>query len=233
MLPAVTGLVAAALAARVGGSTVRRATLAKPFWAVGLLLFAIAAAAEAYGVATGWSAPGFRVYYLVGGCLCVAVLGVGSAFQTLPRPAALVLAGAVAASCVAATVGVLLERVDPVRLAAAHGLAPPVNATLGGHAFLWAIALNVVGTSLLGGAALASIARRRNVRGNALIVAGVVAVAGSGSLTRLGSYGLVFVGQIVAVALLAAGFELSSPARPRRSGGLLGVSEARSRPTAS
>lgn len=233
MLPALTGLVAAGLAARIGGSTVRRVTAAKPFWAVGLLLYAIAAAAEAYGAATGWSAPGFRVYYLVGGCLCVAVLGLGSAFHSLPRSVALVLSGAIGAACIGATVGVLLEPVDAGLLHAARGLQPPVNNALGGHAFLWAIVLNVLGTALLVGASVTAIVRRRNVRGNVLILLGVAAVAGSGSLTRVGSYGLVFVGQIVAAALLAAGFEVSSPGRRRRAGGMLGLSEATPRQPAS
>ena len=69
VIPLVTALVAAALAARVGGSAVRRFAPAKALWAVGLALFAIAAAAEAYGAADGWGPASFRVYYLAGGCL--------------------------------------------------------------------------------------------------------------------------------------------------------------------
>ena len=90
-IPLVTALVAAALAARVGGSAVRRFRPAKALWALGLLLFAIAAAAEAYGAADGWGPASFKVYYLAGGCLTVALLGAGSAWLVLPRDAALVV----------------------------------------------------------------------------------------------------------------------------------------------
>ena len=94
VIPLITALIAAGLAARVGGSAVRRFTPAKALWALGLLMFAIAAAAEAYGAADGWGPASFRVYYLAGGCLSVGLLGAGSAWLVLPRDAALLLTGA-------------------------------------------------------------------------------------------------------------------------------------------
>src|SRR5215210_2768572 len=54
VIPLITALIAAGLAARVGGSAVRRFRPAKALWALGLLMFAVAAAAEAYGAADGW-----------------------------------------------------------------------------------------------------------------------------------------------------------------------------------
>jgi hypothetical protein len=47
-------------------------------WAAGLGAYAIASAALAWGAASGWSDGLFRAYYLFGGLLTAALLGVGS-----------------------------------------------------------------------------------------------------------------------------------------------------------
>jgi hypothetical protein len=227
-IPLVTALVAAALAARVGGSAVRRFRPAKALWALGLAMFAIAAAAEAYGAADGWGPASFKVYYLAGGCLTVALLGAGSAWLVLPRDAALMLSGGLIVAVLAATVSVLVADLQPL---AAYGarLRPPPNDTLIGHAFLWAIFLNTVGTLLLVGSSLVSLHRRQRIAGNLLLLAGVASLASSGLLTRFGDEGYVIAGQAVGIVLLAAGFELAEHApgtrRPRVRG--LGVSGAR------
>ena len=49
-------------------------------WAIGSLLFAIAAAAEAIGAASGWSPELFKAWYLAGAVLNAAWLGLGTAF---------------------------------------------------------------------------------------------------------------------------------------------------------
>jgi hypothetical protein len=227
-IPLVTALIAAALAARVGGSAVRRFRPAKALWAVGLLLFAIAAAAEAYGAADGWGPVSFKVYYLAGGCLTVAFLGAGSAWLVLPRDAALMMTGGLIVAVAAATVSVLAADLQTL---AAYGavLKPPPNDTLTGHAFLWAIALNTVGTLLLVGSSVVSLLHRQRVTGNLLLLAGVASLASSGLLTRFGDEGYVIAGQAVGIVLLAAGFELAERApgtrRPKVHG--LGVSGAR------
>ena len=228
VIPLVTALIAAGLAARVGGSAVRRFTPAKALWALGLAMFAIAAAAEAYGAADGWGPASFRVYYLAGGCLTVGLLGAG-----------LGVAGAAARRRAdadgRARRGAWWAR--PCRCwsptwtrSAAYGahLKPPPNDTLTGHAYLWAIGMNTVGTLLVVGSSLVSIIRRRRITGNVLLLAGVAALAGSGTLTRFGDEGLVIAGQAFGIVLLAAGFELAERApgtrRPRVRG--LGVSAA-------
>jgi hypothetical protein len=228
-LPLATAAIAGGLAARTGGSAVRRFTPAKPLWALGLLAFAAGAAAEAYGAAGGWGSASFKAYYLAGGCLTVALLGAGSAFLALPRTVAYVVLGAVATAVAGSAVSVLLAPVDAARLAAAAADAPPANDALGGHSFLWAIAMSSGGSALLIAASVLSLARRQRVRANVLILAGVLLVGGSGVLTRLGSYGAVYGGQIAGLLLLTAGFELAE----RRGGALrtrprgLGVSGTR------
>jgi hypothetical protein len=49
-------------------------------WAIGSLLFGVAAGAEAIGAAGGWSPELFKVWYLAGAVLNAAWLGLGTAF---------------------------------------------------------------------------------------------------------------------------------------------------------
>jgi hypothetical protein len=214
-LPVITALVAGAFAARLLGGWVKRPAPHRLCWGLGFLLFAGGAAAEAYGAAGGWTALEFRLYYLLGGVLAVALLGLGSVWLNLPRSAALVATGAVAACVPAAAVTVFAASMHEALLA--HGgLRPPPDNTLGGLAFVWAIVLNSLGTLALVGGSLRAIWRGRAREANILVVAGVASVALSGILTRLGSYGFVYVGQLLGIVLLFAGFELAGRPLGRR-----------------
>ena len=145
--------------------------------------------------------------------LTVAYLGSGSAWLLLPRRARDALLGALAVATVAAVVAVLLAPVDGGLLAAAHSGRPPANGALGGHAFVWAIVLNSLGTLFLVGGSLLSIARRQRVRANVWIGLGAVVVAASTGLSRAGDTSLVYVGELIGIALMFCGFTLTTPAR--------------------
>ena len=212
ILPLVTALVAGALAARMAGSAVRAFAPAKPLWAVGLLLFAAASAAAAYGAADGWGPVTFRVYYLAGACLCVAVLGAGSAFLALPRSLALVVLGMTLTAVVGATVTVLLAPVDTAALAAVNALHAPPNSAIGGHAKVWAITMNAAGTTLLVAGAIVSLVRRLRVGPNTAILAGVLVIAAAGTLTRFGGEETLYLGQLLGLAVLGAGMEWAARA---------------------
>jgi hypothetical protein len=214
-LPLVTALVAGAFAARLLGGCLTRPAPHRLCWGLGFLLFAGGAAAEAYGAAGGWTALEFRLYYLCGGVLAVALLGLGSVWLNVPRSAALVATGAVAACVPAAAVTVLAAPLHPALLA--HGgLRPPPNSTIGGLALVWAIVLNSLGTLALVAGSVRAIWRGRGREANILVLAGVTSVALSGVLTRLGSYGFVYVGQLLGIVLLFAGFELAGRPLGRR-----------------
>ncbi len=190
----------------------------KLLWAGGFLLFAVATACEAVAQGSGWSPGLFRGYYLCGGVLTVAWLGAGSAWLLLPaRPRRARRRAAVAT--VAAAAAVVLAPVHAGALAHAPSGGPPVDSALGGHAFIWAIALNSFGTVFLLGGALYSMARRRRVRANLWIAGGALVLALSTSMTRAGEYSLVYVGELVGIALMFAGFNLtgSGGAAPRPS----------------
>jgi hypothetical protein len=193
----------------------RRPAAQKALWAIGFLLFATAAACEAVAQRHGWSAGLFRAYYLCGGVLTVAVLGTGSALlQLRPRARDALLGGLTVASA-AATVTVLLAPVAGRALAATATGRPPANGALGGHAFLWAIALNSVGTLLLVGGSALSIVRRRNVRANMWIGSGALVVALATGLSRGGDYSFVYLGELVGISLMFAGFMLPARVRDR------------------
>ena len=215
-IPVATALSAAAFAARLGGGALARPAAHRVYWALGFACFAAGAAAEAYGASYGWSPVTFRIYYLAGGVLAVGFLGLGAACLHARREIVLLMTGAILATAAAAAVGVLGAGVDTALLAEG-GLRPPPNEALTGHAFLYAIALNTVGTLALLAGIVRSLRRRERPLANLLIGAGVLIVAASGTLTRLGdTYGIVLGAQLVGLVVIYAGFELATQRTPFR-----------------
>jgi hypothetical protein len=216
LLPLCAALVALAFAALLLRSLLRRRSGEKVLWGLGFTLFAVAAACEALAQRLGWSPALFKTYYLAGGVLTVAYLGAGSAWLLVPKRARDVLVGGLAVATVAAVTTVALAGVDAGALAGtAHG-RPPANAALEGHAFLWAIGLNSFGSLFLIGGSLYSIARRQRVRPNLWIGSGAIVVALATGLSRAGSYSLVYVGELVGIALMFAGFAFVGKQAARR-----------------
>jgi hypothetical protein len=215
-IPVATALIAAAFAARLGGGALARPSPQRAFWALGFACFAAGAGAEAYGAAYGWSAVTFHIYYLAGGVLAVGLLGLGATWLHARRNVALFATGAVLATSAAAVVAVLSASVDTAYLADG-GLRPPPNSALTGLAFLYAIALNTFGTLALLAGIVRSLRRRERALANLLIGAGVLVVAGSGTLTRLGNaYGVVLVAQLAGLVMIYTGFELATQRAPLR-----------------
>lgn len=215
-IPVATALIAAAFAARLGGGALARPAAHRAYWALGFACFAAGAAAEAYGASYGWSPVTFRIYYLAGGVLAVGLLGLGATCLHARRDVALLMTGAILATCAAAAVAVLSAGVDSVQLAEG-GLRPPPNDALTGHAFLYAIALNTIGTLALLAGIVRSLRRRERPLANLLIGAGVLVVASSGTLTRLGdAYGIVLGAQLTGLVMIYAGFELATQRAPLR-----------------
>jgi hypothetical protein len=216
VLPVATVLVALLFAFLLLRSYRARPAGQKAFWALGFALFAAAAACEAAAQRSGWSPALFRAYYLCGGVLTVAYLGAGSAWLKLRPRGRDVLLGALAVASAAAIATVVLAPVDTAALAATAGGRPPPNGAIGGHAFLWAIALNSFGTIFLVGGSALSILRRQRVRTNLWIGGGALVVALATGLSRSGDYSLVYAGELVGVALMFCGFTLGSVPKRRR-----------------
>jgi hypothetical protein len=173
---------AALLAVRLAGALVRRWRVRRApelaLWGASLFTYGLGAAALAWGAAAGWNEASFRLYYIAGGMLTAALLGLGSlalSGRQFALPLALFYMG----------------------LALGLGLAEPLTAPVGGESIPEAqqhfdllptrvvtIAANVLGTLAAIGVALVSL-RRRPI-GNTLIIAGVVAAAAGSAVAGLG-----------------------------------------------
>jgi hypothetical protein len=211
--PIAAALLAAAFALLLVRSLLRRVAGQKALWAAGFTLFAVAACCEALAQRAGWSPALFRTYYIAGGVLTVAYLGAGSAWLLLPRRGRDVLLGVLSVATIAAVTAVILAPVSVHGLAVTPNGQPPGNGVLGGHAFLWAVALNSAGTLFLVGGSLLSIVRRQRVRANVWIASGAITVAAATGLSRTGDTSLVYLGELIGIALMFCGFTLTAPAR--------------------
>lgn len=216
-------LLAAALSAAFAAVVAARwqATRRPAFagWAVGLAVFAAAAAVQAVGEKRGFDGALFRAFYLLGGILGVAYLALGTVYLMLPRRRADAVAAALAAVTVASAVAVSLAPVDTAQLSTASGVigdaftgwGSPVARSLAG-------VLNVLGTLVLvGGSAWSAWRFWRERAGidrvvcNVLLTAGALVVASgltaarvrsdaAGGLSALGGY------EAVGIAVMFAGF---------------------------
>jgi hypothetical protein len=163
---------AALLSLRLAGLLARARRFA---WAGGLLAFAAAAAAMAWGAAHGWDARAFRVYYLAGALLAAPLLGVGS-LQLWGRRWA-------------APIGLLYTGMS-IGIAVSMGIhggfggtaVPHAQDHVGAAPRVVAIAGSSLGALAVLVVALAT-ARRRPL-GNALVVGAVAAAAAASALTQ-------------------------------------------------
>jgi len=166
-------------------------------WAGSLLAFAAASAALAWGAAAGWDDRAFRVYYLCGGLLTAALLGLGSLRRVgvaWAMPLALLWIGLSVGVAVAIPIDPPVSG-DSIPDAAEHLAFLPAR--------LLAVVGNVLGTLAAVGVALRGL--RRRPLGNVLIVAGVVAAAVGSAVAGLGEGGSSVFATLAAL-LLYAGF---------------------------
>ncbi len=198
---------AALLALRLGGALAakwrarRRPELAA--WSAALVCYAVAAGALAWGAAAGWSEPAFRVYYLFGGLLTAALLGLGSVLLYGWRWT--LFPGLV---YVGLTIGVAIAA--PIHGDISGTSIPEAQEHLGFlPARLVAIVGNSLGTLAVLGVAIATI--RRRPLGNVLIITGVAVAAAGSAFAGLGvAESAVFVA--IAALLLYGGFTARSGA---------------------
>lgn len=186
----------------------------KPFqiaWSVGLAMFAVAALTQFLAEAYGWSDGVYRLYYYMSAPL-VAVLGIGSAFL-MNRRLGLIFA------LYTVVLGIGFAWVVFTAPVNAAALQQPIPA---GNGFpdsvrVWSALFNIPGSILLIGIALLSYWRTR-LAFNLAIAAGAIVAAGSGSLATLGITWLLYLGELVGIALMFWGFLLSrEPAKAPRS----------------
>jgi len=185
----------------------------KPYqlmWAIGLLLFSVAAAAGALARSNGVNATEYRVFYLFGAILNVAWLALGTVYLLAGRRWATGSLFAVVALSLIATYTVFSA---PVDLAAAidsgRGFQDvPLPRILAG------VGSGVGSVVLIGGAlwsAWVFLRRGRNGRraiANVVIALGVLIVAAGGTATFTGGSGILELTNLVGICVMFAGFLL-------------------------
>jgi hypothetical protein len=183
---ALLSFAAALVSLRLAGLLLRGRRFA---WAGGLVSFAAAAAAMAWGSAHGWDAQAFRVYYLAGALLSAPLLGFGS-LQLVDRrwasPVALLWSGIAIGLVLGLRVHGTFTGSDVPRAQDHLDVLPRVLA----------IAASSLGT--LAVIAVAALTLRRRPFGNVLLLAAVGAAAAASVLTQ------------TAVAAAAACFALAA-----------------------
>lgn len=181
-------------------------------WTLGLLMFAVAAFMQFLAESFGWTDAVYRVYYFLAAPL-VAVLGVGSAFLANRRLG-------IGLGLYTVVLGIAFAWVvftAPVNPAALQK-AIPAGTGFPDSVRIWSPLFTVPGSLALIGIALISYWRTRFAF-NLWIAAGAIVAAGSGSLASLGMPWVLYLGELVGIALMFWGFLASrEPANVPRPG---------------
>ena len=196
---------------------VARRRLHQLAWAIGLLFYAIAAALEAWSESSGeWLPTVYRIYIVLAASL-VGFLGLGSLYLVARKRRWGDMYFAFLLGCMLVFfVGTFTVQLDMAKL------VPGI--TVGGQALgpslsfprVMSLPINITGTLLLFGGAAWSVwrfARRREFGyrawANVLIAAGAALLAFLGSRARLGTTAGLYPAEMVAAALMLAGFLLA------------------------
>lgn len=187
-------------------------------WSLALLIFGIGTLCQSLAEVVGWSALLYRVWYFTGAMIAAAVLGQGTIYLMAPRTFADASAAIVAAISLAGLQQVLGESVDLAGALTANGLT---GSGFGSHLLIFLIPLNTYGTVALVGGALWSVYRAwrsgrlgRRALGTLLIAIGGLVVALGGTANRLGVPGLLYLSEMLGVAIIFIGY-LQTVTRPR------------------
>ena len=209
LVPLVTTLVSSAFAVAVALQYARKRRPSQLAWAIGLLLFAVAAFMGVLARSGGATDVEYRLFYLFGAITNVAWLALGTVFIVAPRFGRAALALVLVLSVFAA----YAVFASPVNIAVAvdtgkgfpDGSLPRILAAIGSG----------VGSLVLIGGALWSawvFFRRRNqgrrALANAVIAIGVFIVAAGGTVAFTGASGILELTNLVGVSVMFVGFLL-------------------------
>jgi hypothetical protein len=183
-------------------------------WTAGLLIFAAAATCQAIGERTGFNAPLFRAFYLLGGVLGVIWLSMGTLFLLAPRRLARYATLTLGVVTLVLAVAAALVQVDTARLGSASGVLGDAISR-GSLLQLGAIVLNILGTLILvGGSGWSAYRLVRDHGGvdrvvcNVLLTAGAFVIAAGFSAAKIvgGSLDTLGIYEAIGIAVMFAGF---------------------------
>ncbi len=193
------------------------------FWGIGLSMFSIASFAETC-LALGWSRWAFFTWYFFGAALNAAWIGQGTLYllfsckRVLPWTALLLLGSLTALALMLQVMPVLDETAFSAQLPISEQYSRIMPPTREGATIRLATPFfNIYGViALVGGALWSSYLfwRKRvmpnRVIGNLLIAAGALVISFASVLTRMGFGAWLYLGELLAAALLFAGFLLAA-----------------------
>lgn len=210
MLPLVTTLVSGAFAVAVAVRYLRKRRPSLLAWAIGLLLFAVAAFNGFLARTGGATDVEYRLFYLFGAIANVAWLALGTVFIVAPRYGRAALGAVLALSAVAAY-AVFATPVD-IAVAVDTGKGFPDGSL---PRILAAIGSGVGSLVLIGGAlwsAWVFLRRRdqgRRALANAVIAVGVFIAAAGGTVAFTGASGILELTNLIGVSVMFVGFLLA------------------------
>jgi hypothetical protein len=184
-------------------------------WGIGMIFYGLGGFCEAYYGVLGWSSLIFRLWYLFGAILVAAWLGQGTVYLLARRKLAHVLMVILALGSLYAAIRIFAAELDPAQMTeSVH-----TGSELSGHAIVTPGVrvltpfFNLYGTvALVGGAAWSAwIFWRKRVLlhrtiGNILIAAGAVLPAFGGTFSRMGVPSALYIGELLGVVLILAGY---------------------------
>ncbi|MDQ6856436.1 MAG: hypothetical protein M3Z57_05120 [Candidatus Dormibacteraeota bacterium] len=183
-------------------------------WTAGLLIFAAAATCQAIGERTGFGAPLFRAFYLLGGVLGVIWLSMGTLFLLAPRRVAAAATLALGAVTLVLAADAAVVQVDTSRLGTTAGVLGDA-VSHGSLLQLGAVTLNIIGTLILvGGSGWSAFRLVRDHGGldrvvcNVLLTAGALVIAAGFSAAKIvgGSLDTLGIYEAIGIAAMFAGF---------------------------
>lgn len=212
--PAATGLIGFLYVALLFTQWIRRRKPHQLAWAAGFLLYAVAACMEAYSEFTGdWDATVYRIYIVLAASM-VGFLGLGTLYlvtkkRTLPNLYLLFVV-----FCLGLFFGGVFAT-DLIEENLVAGITVGGTALGSGGSFprVMSLPFNITGTLLLLGGSAWSIIKfwpkreyRYRVWANVLIIIGTLVIAGAGSMARAGQTAGLYPAEMIASAVLLAGF---------------------------
>lgn len=182
------------------------------WWTIGVVTFAFGTATESINVLFGWSMINFKIWYIVGALLGGFPLAQGSVYLLAPRKFADITAWLFGSLILLASICVVLS---PISLPANF------SGKLSGSVFSWQWVryfspfINIYAFVFLVGGAIYSAAKYaligdKQVRliGNIVIAIGAILPGIGGSFTRMGHVNVLFVTELIGVALIYAGYRI-------------------------
>lgn len=212
--PLATGLIGLVYVGLLVAQWYRRRKPHQVAWAIGFLIYAVAALMEAYSEFTGaWDPTVYRVYIVFAASM-VGFLGLGTLYlvsktRTLPT----MYLAFILVCLVIFFYGVFTIDLIEEKLVAGITVGGAALGSGGSFPRIMSLPFNITGTLLLLGGSAYSIVRfwsRKAYRyrswANVLIIVGTLVIAAAGARARLGNTVGLYPAEMIASALLLAGF---------------------------